>query len=132
LTGGPEPADLFQDQFRYVVYRDAHWDWRTFDLERDFAKANAVDKGIDELDPHLKEFEKRGGKLLLYHGWADQQVAPGSTVEFYESAVKLSAAPTQASNWIRLFMAPDREIRGCGPRARIADPRCRGSLRDAS
>ena len=56
LIGGPEPADLFQDQFRYVVYQDAQWDWRTFDLERDFAKANAVDKGIDELDPHLKEF----------------------------------------------------------------------------
>jgi feruloyl esterase len=106
LAGGPRPADLFLDQFRYVVYQDSHWDWRTFDLERDFAKANAVDKDIDDLDPHLASFAKHGGKLLIYHGWADQQVAPGSSIEFYKSVVNLSGDPAQASNWIRLFMAP--------------------------
>lgn len=106
LAGGPEPADLFLDQFRYVVYQDAKWDWRTFDLERESAKANAVNHDVDELDPHLEVFAKRGGKLLLYHGWADQQVAPGSTVDFYRSAVDLSGEPSQASEWMRLFMVP--------------------------
>ena len=85
LAGGPRPADIFVDQFRYVVYQDPDWDWRNFDLERDSARANAVDKDIDELDPHLAAFAKHGGKLLIYHGWADQQVAPGSSIEFYES-----------------------------------------------
>jgi feruloyl esterase len=105
LAGGPEPAELFYDQFRYVVYQDASWDWRTFDLDRDAAKANAVNKNIDELDPHLSAFAKRGGKLLLYHGWADQQVAPGSTVEFYRSAISASG-DGDASSWMRLFMVP--------------------------
>jgi feruloyl esterase len=106
LAGGPRPADIFVDQFRYVVYQDPDWDWRTFDLERDSAKANAVDKDIDELDPHLAAFAKHGGKLLIYHGWADQQVAPGSSIEFYESVLKLSAQLAQGPNWIRLFMVP--------------------------
>ena len=106
LAGGPEPAELFLDQFRYVVYQNANWDWRTFDLDRDAAKANAVDKDVDELDPHLAAFAKRGGKLLLYHGWADQQVAPGSTVEFYKSVVDLNGSVEQASGWLRLFMVP--------------------------
>ena len=44
LAGGPAPADLFLDQFRYVVYQDPNWDWRTFDLERDSGKANAIDE----------------------------------------------------------------------------------------
>jgi feruloyl esterase len=105
LAGGPEPAELFYDQFRYVVYQDASWDWRTFDLDRDAAKANAVNKDIDELDPHLSAFAKRGGKLLLYHGWADQQVAPGSTVEFYNSAAS-ARGDGEASGWMRLFMVP--------------------------
>jgi feruloyl esterase len=106
LAGGPDPAPLFLDQFRYVVYQNPDWDWRTFDLDRDADKANAVDKDVDELDPHLGPFAKRGGKLLLYHGWADQQVAPGSSLEFYQSALDLSRDPTKSSDWIRLFMIP--------------------------
>jgi feruloyl esterase len=106
LAGGPRPADIFLDQFRYVVYQDPNWDWRTFDLERDFARANAVDKDIDELDPHLAAFAKHGGKLLIYHGWADQQVPPGSSIDFYNAVLRLSANPAQASKWVRLFMAP--------------------------
>jgi len=105
VAGGPRPNDLFLDQFRYVVYHDPNWDWKTFDLERDAAKADAIDKDIDDLDPHLAAFAKHG-KLLIYHGWADQQVAPGSSVEFYNSAVELSGDPAHASSWIRLFMAP--------------------------
>jgi feruloyl esterase len=106
LAGGPNPADIFVDQFRYVVYQDPNWDWRSFDLERDSDRANAANKGIDELDPHLAAFAKHGGKLLIYHGWADQQVAPGASIEFYNSALKLSADSASSSQWIRLFMAP--------------------------
>jgi feruloyl esterase len=106
LAGGPQPADLFLDEFRYVVYQKPDWDWRTFNLERDAAKANAVDKDVDELDPHLGPFAKHGGKLLLYHGWADQQVAPGSSIEFYKSAIKDSADAAPGSDWARLFMFP--------------------------
>jgi feruloyl esterase len=106
LVGGPEPAELFLDQFRYLVYHDPDWDWRTFVLDRDAAKANAINKNVDELDPHLADFAKHNGKLLLYHGWADQQVAPGSTVDFYQQTIKLSEDAPAASNWIRLFMVP--------------------------
>ena len=106
LAGGPKPADLFLDEFRYVVYQDPQWDWRGFNLERDAAKAHAVDKDIDELNPHLARFAEHGGKLLIYHGWADQQVAPGASVEFYNSVVKINGDAQKASNWIRLFMVP--------------------------
>ena len=106
LAGGPQPADLFLDEFRYVVYQDPNWDWRSFDVERDSAKAHAIDKNVDELNPDLTAFKKHGGKLLLYHGWADQQVAPGSSVEFYQAVLDSSGGPEQTSNWIRLFMAP--------------------------
>jgi feruloyl esterase len=106
MAGGPGPADLFLDEYRYLVYQDPNWDWRSFDLERDAAKAEAIDGPVDVMDPHLMAFAKHGGKLLLYHGWADQQVAPGSTVEYYEAVRTLSADPDHAESWIRLFMAP--------------------------
>lgn len=106
LAGGPKPADLFLDQFRYIVYQNPDWDWRTFNLDRDAAEANAIDKDVDDLNPDLSAFKKHSGKLLLYHGWADQQVAPGSTIEFYESALRTSGDSAHASEWIRLFMVP--------------------------
>jgi feruloyl esterase len=106
MAGGPQPGELFLDEFRYVVYQNADWDWKSFDLERDAAKAHAIDKDVDELDPHLAAFAKRGGKILIYHGWADQQVAPGSSVEFYKSVVATSGDSAQSSNWIQLFMVP--------------------------
>ena len=106
VAGGPEPADLFWDQFRYVVYQNPSWDWKSFDLKRDSAKANAVDNDVDELDPHLGAFAKHGGKLLLYHGWADQQVAPGSSTEFYNAMAQASGDAAHTSDWARLFMVP--------------------------
>ena len=68
------------DYFKYVVFKDPLWDWKTFDLERDAALSNEIDKNTIALQADLTPFAHRGGKLLLYHGWADQQVAPGATV----------------------------------------------------
>lgn len=106
LAGGREPAALFLDEYRYVVYAKPDWDWRTFDVDRDAAKAHAIDSRVDEFDPNLSVFASRGGKLLIYHGWADQQVAPGSSVEFYKAAREHSPVGPSRSDWIRLFMAP--------------------------
>jgi feruloyl esterase len=106
LVGGPEPAPLFLDYFKYVVFKDPDWDWRTFDLERDSALANLAGEGTVALNADLKRFAQHGGKLLLYHGWADQQVAPGATVEFYKSVVAMNGGPVPSSSWVRLFMAP--------------------------
>jgi feruloyl esterase len=106
LAGGPKPADLFLDQFRYVVYRDPNWDWRTFELDRDAAKAAATNHNVDELNPDLTSFAKQGGKLLIYHGWADQQVAPGASIEFYSAATRLSNRSMPRAEWIRLYMVP--------------------------
>jgi feruloyl esterase len=114
LAGGPDPAPLFWDEFRYAVYKDPKWDWRNFDLVRDAAKANAVNKDVLELDPHLAPFAKRGGKLVIYHGWADQQVAPGSSVQFYKDALSASGDAAHAENWIRLFMIPGMNHCGGG------------------
>jgi len=106
LAGGPAPADLFLDEFRYVVYQTPEWDWRTFNLDSDAAKAAAIDKDIDELNPNLTAFAKHNGKLLLYHGWADQQVAPLSTVQFRDSVLEATSGKGNSAEWIRLYMVP--------------------------
>jgi feruloyl esterase len=109
LAGGPEPAALFLDYFKYVVHKDPNWDWRTFDLDRDSSLADEDAKGVVALDPDLSAFEKHGGKLLIYHGWADQQVAPEASIEFYQAmGVMETTHPggTNVNTWARLFMVP--------------------------
>jgi feruloyl esterase len=48
----------------------------------------------------------RGGKLLVYHGWADQQVAPMSTINYYGNVLETMGGAAKTSEWFRVFMAP--------------------------
>ena len=107
FVGAPQPSDLMLDHFRFIVFKDPNWDWRTFDLERDLATANAVDRGtINAVDPDLSRFADHGGKLLLYHGWSDGLVAPRASVNYYNSIVKAMGGAAKTAPWTRLFMAP--------------------------
>ena len=85
-TPNHEPA--FDGLFKWVF--GPAWDWRSFDAERDMTKVDAVLgpdlNGVTEGD--LRAFRARGGKLILYQGWADTLVAPAQTIAFYERQSK--------------------------------------------
>jgi len=71
---GPDPYAAILEQARYVVYKDPNWDWRTFDFDKDNDRFNRPEYLImNGTDPHLEKFVRHGGKLLIYHGWADQK-----------------------------------------------------------
>jgi Tannase and feruloyl esterase len=57
-------------------------------------------------NPDLRAFAAHGGKLIMYHGWADQAIPPWSTVDYY-AAVERAAGGYQASqSFSRLYMVP--------------------------
>jgi feruloyl esterase len=99
---GPKAAAVATDTFTYVVYKDPNWDWRTMNPDSDTALADKADNGlIDAIDPNLKPFFRHKGKLIMYHGWSDQLIAPGNSVNYYKAAVENSGVDS-----IRLFMVP--------------------------
>jgi feruloyl esterase len=63
------------------------------------AKGNAM-----SLD--LSAFRRAGGKLLLWHGWADANIPPGATVDYYERLVRESGGLRRTQEFARLFMVP--------------------------
>ena len=76
----------------------------SFDFNKDPARLKAALAADLDATPDLRRFFGRGGKLILWHGWADAAIPPGATLRFHE-AVERSSGP-QAKDSMRLFMVP--------------------------
>jgi Tannase and feruloyl esterase len=54
----------------------------------------------------MSTFRQAGGKLIIWHGWADAGIPPQLTVDFYEALAKKSGGITATQDFARLFMVP--------------------------
>lgn len=91
--------------FKYMIFQDPNWDWKTLDMDRDVAYGRAVLRTINEADnPNLKPFFDRGGKLLWYHGWNDG-ASPLQSVKYLDTVKRIVGEQT-AQKSIRLFAMP--------------------------
>jgi feruloyl esterase len=102
---------LWADMPRFVGHRDQNWDVMSFDLERDLALALKNASFVEASNPDLSKFKARGGKLLLWHGWADPGPAPENTINYYAQAAKTAGGGSQ-DDWMRLFLLPG--VAHCG------------------
>ncbi|KAG8624634.1 hypothetical protein KVT40_007701 [Elsinoe batatas] len=54
-------------------------------------------------DPNLHEFKKQGGKMITWHGLADQLIFPNGTRDYYE---RVTEAVPDVQDFYRFFEAP--------------------------
>lgn len=107
LTGGPEPNPIGSTHYKYLVHADPTWDPRTMNFDEDVPLADRLDHGtIAATDPDLHAFEAHGGKLIMYHGWADALIVPRSSIDYYEKVVSTMGGLEKTREFFRLFMAP--------------------------
>ncbi len=103
--------------FADFVYDKPDWDAKSFDPDKDVKVAEEkTAKALDAVDPDLKEFEARGGKLILYHGWNDPAIPALNTINYY-NAVLSKMGEKNADSFVRLYMAPGVQHCGGGPGA---------------
>jgi Tannase and feruloyl esterase len=115
IAGGPAPFSAANDYFKYVVFRNPDWDWRTFDLDRDATLADRVDDGaINATNADLRRFAAHRGKLILYHGWTDTNITPAATVEYFEKVTAQLGGAAETAESVRLFMIPGMNHCGGG------------------
>jgi feruloyl esterase len=121
MAGGPRPLAMADDLFKYIVFQDPNWDYLTLDVGQHLALARKIDNGtISPTSPNLKPFVGRGGKLLIYHGWGDQNVAPLSSVHYYEKLVT-ALGKNQVDDSVRLYMVPGMGHCGGGEGPNVFD-----------
>lgn len=100
---------------------DRKFDLVNFDPAKDFdtVRASAFAQAYEADDPHIAAFTRRGGKLLLWHGWSDPGPSPWLTLDYFE---RVNRVTPDASASVRLFLSPG--VYHCldGPGADEFDP----------
>jgi hypothetical protein len=105
-TTGPEPFAVSTTYMKSLVFKDANWDFNSFDYDKDVTRAMQVGSAAVDVPPNgLGSFFAGGGKLLLSHGWADGLIPSLSTVNFY-SELSARLGPEKTAESARLFMIP--------------------------
>ena len=95
-----------------MVFDDPKWDWKTFDFTKpeDFKILQEADARYGPIlnanDPDLNAFKELGGKLIMWHGWADQNIAPQNSINYYQSVVADQGDEATTQEFLRLFMVP--------------------------
>jgi feruloyl esterase len=110
--GGPLVAGLLRD-----VVQKPFATPTSFDFDKDTARLRKALATDLDVKPDLRRFFDRGGKLILWHGWADAAIPPDNTLKFHQRV--LSSSGPRARDSTRLFMVPGVQhcMGGTGPAA---------------
>ncbi len=122
LTRQPFVAALAASTFKDMVFEDPSWDYHHIDYDRAVRLADEkVGAILNNSSPDLRAFRRAGGKLILWHGWADPLISPLHTLEYYQKVAAFFAAGHPSSedaeianiqSFARLFLAPG--VNHCG------------------
>ena len=125
----PSSQGSFQENFmRNFVFNPGYDPVKQFNFDTSLAALEPLEPAQDNANPDLSAFKAHGGKLILYHGWADHSITPLRTIEYYATVVDMMAEKSvddpfgaenvsEVSDWARLFMVPGMHhcLGGPGP-----------------
>jgi feruloyl esterase len=107
---GPTPFTVPAAWVQLWVAKDPSLDLSTITYSRFtelFKQSEAeYDKVIGTDDPDLSGFRNAGGKLLTWHGQADQYIPAQGTVDYRKQVEQKMGGSQRVDDFYRLFLAP--------------------------
>lgn len=99
VSGGGFANPIIHDMPPAPIATDQSFD---FDVHPDQVRRQLA--GDLDAPPDLRRFFARGGKLIVWHGWADPTLPPEATLAYYDDMARTSGV--RAREQARLFMIP--------------------------
>jgi fermentation-respiration switch protein FrsA (DUF1100 family) len=98
-----------EQYLRYMAFDPAPgptYDFHSFDFDRDPARLATLAPIYNATSPDLRAFKAHGGKLLIWHGWADAAISPLMTIRYYEDLVHFMGGLAETQQFARLMLLP--------------------------
>lgn len=112
ITAAPGQRAIAEGYASYRRYLDRNvaLDSSMRDWQIDAAMLAELRQGLgtiyDSTDPDLSKFRERGGKLVLWHGWADQAIPPHGTLAYWHAVGEAVGGAAERDAFVRLYMIP--------------------------
>ena len=92
------------------VQQNPNWDWHTLtyaEFDQLFQRSqDEFSSTIATDNPDLSQFRDHGGKIIIWHGLADQLIFPQGTINYYQRVQAAMGGPERTDSFARLFLAP--------------------------
>lgn len=123
LTGNADGAGRLVPAFvtdfgRYMAFAEdpgPEWTPADFDFATDVTRLETMAEVYNGDDPDISAFRAAGGKMIVYHGWADAIVTPYKTVNWHAEAAALAGGEEALKENVALFMVPGLDHCGILP-----------------
>lgn len=105
MHGYPSSNFMYMDNFmRWFAFGPRFDSVRQFDYETHAPAVRQFAKEQDAAATDLSAFRSRGGKLIIWNGWADHSTPPLRAIAYHGDVRKAHGAAT--NDFVRLFMVP--------------------------
>jgi hypothetical protein len=123
LTDSGNPASATQAMganafFENIVFPNSGWTPNSFTMQENADQAVARTGAIlNAVNPNLRPFKFRGGKLIQYVGWSDTAISPRNDIDYHKAVTEAVGGVEETRQFYRLFMVPGMAHCSGGPGA---------------
>jgi feruloyl esterase len=105
ITSNP-PNTLGTDYVKYFLGKGPNWNFNDY-TDDIIALSDSINPGNATVGFDLSNFQKRGGKILSYHGMSDMLIPTGSTPYFYNHVARtLAPKGIDVDEFFKFFLVP--------------------------
>jgi hypothetical protein len=107
-TGTPALHTVIADAFEWLMFKPdrpgfdylAEWDWTVQPFEMKHAE-----RIYNATDPDLRQVARKGGKIIMYHGWSDPGANPVRSIRYRDAVVDFMGERLTDS-LLKLYLVP--------------------------